>query len=131
MRLPLAPSMRGYQRAWIATDVMAGITLLVIAVPEQVATSRLAGMPAATALWAFVAATVAFFLFGSSRIVSVGADSTIAPLFAAAVAHLTITGSSRATALTSPTALVTGAIVLAGGLLRLGGVEALLSVPII
>src|SRR5580692_9018819 len=101
MRVPVAMSLRGYQRSWISADLLAGMTLLVIAVPEQVATSRLAGMPAATALWAFVAATVAFFLFGSSRIVSVGADSTIAPSFAAAVAHLAITGSSRAIALTS------------------------------
>ena len=48
-------------------DLIAGLTLLVIAVPEQFATSRFAGMPAATALWAFVAATVAFFLLGSTR----------------------------------------------------------------
>ncbi|MGO9342799.1 MAG: SulP family inorganic anion transporter [Acidimicrobiales bacterium] len=131
MRVRLAPSMRGYQRSWITGDVMAGITLLVIAVPEQLATSRLAGMPAATALWAFVAATIAFFLFGSSKTVSVGADSTIAPLFAAAVAHLAVTGSPKAIALTSLTALVTGAIVLAIGLLRLGWIADLLSVPII
>ena len=95
--------------------MLAGITLLVIAVPEQLATSRLAGMPAATALWAFVAATIAFFLLGSSQLVSVGADSTIAPLFAAAVAHLAVAGSPKAIALTSLTALVTGAIVLAVG----------------
>jgi SulP family sulfate permease len=123
--------MRGYQRSWISGDVIAGLTLLVIAVPEQLATSRLAGMPAATALWAFVAATIAFFLFGSSKTVSVGADSTIAPLFAAAVAHLAVTGSPKAIALTSLTALVTGAIVGAVGLLRLGWIADLLSVPII
>ena len=120
MRVPLATSVRGYQRAWIAPDLIAGLTLLVIAVPEQLATSRLAGMPAATGLWAFVAATVAFFFLGSSRIASVGADSTIAPLFAAAVAHLAVSGSPKAIALTSLTALVTGAIILLVGLLRLG-----------
>ena len=131
MRVQLAPSTRGYQRSWISKDAMAGMTLLVITVPEQLATSRLAGMPAATALWAFVAATVAFFLLGSSKLVSVGADSTIAPLFAVAVAHLAVTGSPKAIALTSLTALVTGAIVLAIGLLRLGWIADLLSVPII
>jgi sulfate permease, SulP family len=131
VRVPLATSVRGYQRAWIAPDLIAGLTLLVIAVPEQLATSRLAGMPAATALWAFVAATVAFFLLGSSRIVSVGADSTIAPLFAAAVAHLAVSGSPKAIALTSLTALVTGAIILLVGLLRLGWIADFLSVPII
>src|SRR5580698_3737536 len=101
IRRMLAPSLRGYQRSWMTADLLAGMTLLVIAVPEQLATSRLADMPAATALWAFVAATFAFFLFGSSKVVSVGADSTIAPLFAAAVARLAVAGSPHAIALTS------------------------------
>jgi len=131
MRLPVARSLRGYQRSWISADLLAGMTLLVIAVPEQLATSRLADMPAATALWAFVAATLAFFLFGSSRVVSVGADSTIAPLFAAAVARLAIGGSPHAIALTSLIALVAGAVILAVGLLRLGWIADFLSVPII
>jgi SulP family sulfate permease len=123
--------MRGYQRAWIATDLLAGMTLLVIAVPEQLATSRLAGMPPATALWAFVAATVVFFLLGSSRIVSVGADSTIAPLFAAAVTRLSVAGSPHAFALTSLSALLTGGIILVVGGLRLGWIADFLSIPII
>jgi sulfate permease, SulP family len=131
VRVPLATTVRGYQRSWLSADLMAGMTLLVIAVPEQLATSRLAGMPAATALWAFVAATIAFFLLGSSRVVSVGADSTIAPLFATAVAHFAATGSPKAIALTSLTALVTGVLILVVGLLRLGWIADFLSVPII
>jgi SulP family sulfate permease len=131
MRVPVAMSLRGYQRSWISADLLAGMTLLVIAVPEQLATSRLAGMPAATALWAFVAATFAFFLFGSSKVVSVGADSTIAPLFAAAVARLAVAGSPHAIALTSLIALIAGGLILAVGLLRLGWIADFLSVPII
>lgn len=127
----MVTSLRGYQRSWIGTDLLAGLTLLVIAVPEQLATSRLAGMPPATALWAFVAATLMFFLLGSSRIVSVGADSTIAPLFAAAVARLSVAGSPHALALTSLTALVTGAIILVVGIFRLGWIADFLSIPII
>jgi SulP family sulfate permease len=131
MRAPIAESLRGYQRAWITTDLLAGLTLLVIAVPEQLATSRLAGMPPATALWAFVAATIAFFLFGSSPIASVGADSTIAPLFAAAVARFATAGSPHAIALTSLAALLTGLIILLVGVLRLGWIADFLSIPII
>ena len=74
---------------------------------------------------------IAFFVIGSSRIVSVGADSTIAPLFAAAVARLATAGSPHAFALTSLTALVTGGIVLVVGFLRLGWIADFLSIPII
>ncbi|MFZ0666171.1 MAG: SulP family inorganic anion transporter [Acidimicrobiales bacterium] len=131
IRRMLAPSLRGYQRSWMTADLLAGMTLLVIAVPEQLATSRLADMPAATALWAFVAATFAFFLFGSSKVVSVGADSTIAPLFAAAVARLSVSESPHAIALTSLIALSTGGLILIVGMLRLGWIADFLSVPII
>jgi len=80
---PLFTSLHGYQRAWLSADVAGGMTLLVIAVPEQLATSRLAGMPPITGFYAFVAGTVLFALLGSNPQMSVGADSTIAPLFAA------------------------------------------------
>ena len=67
--------------------------LLAIAVPEQLATARLAGMPPITGFYAFVAGTVLFALLGSNPQMSVGADSTIAPLFAVGIAHLAATGS--------------------------------------
>ena len=75
-------SLRGYRRSWAVPDAVAAITLLVIAVPEQLATSRLAGMPPITGFYAFIAGTVVFALLGSNPQMSVGADSTIAPLFA-------------------------------------------------
>lgn len=90
---PVLTSLRGYQRSWVSTDAVAGITLLVIAVPEQLATSRLAGMPPITGFYAFVAGTLLFALLGASPLVSVGADSTIAPLFAAGVSSFAVTGS--------------------------------------
>ena len=88
-------SLHGYQRAWASADLAAGLTLLAIAVPEQLATSRLAGMPPITGFYAFVAGTVLFALLGSNPQMSVGADSTIAPLFAAGVSALALTGSAR------------------------------------
>ena len=90
----LAPTLRGYRREWLAPDLIAAATLLVIAVPEQLATSRLAGMPPITGLYAFIAGTLVFVLLGSSPQVSVGADSTIAPLFAAGLGVFASTGSA-------------------------------------
>ena len=88
-------SLRGYRRSWLASDVLAAVTLLAIAVPEQLATSRLAGMPPVTGFYAFVAGTVLFALLGSNPRMSVGADSTIAPLFAVGVAGFAASGTHR------------------------------------
>ena len=91
--LPVFTSLHGYHRAWAWPDVLAAVTLLVIAVPEQLATSRLAGMPPITGFYAFIAGTVLFALLGSNPQMSVGADSTIAPLFAVGITRLAPTGS--------------------------------------
>ena len=124
-----APPDRG--RAPVGPEVMAVLSLLVIAVPEQLATSRLAGMPPITGLYAFVAGTVAFALLGSNPRLSVGADSTIAPLFAVALARFAGTGSSRYTALAGILAVTVGVFVAAVGLLRMGWIAEFLSAPII
>ena len=124
-------SLHGYQRAWVSGDVQAGIMLLVIAVPEQLATSRLAGMPPITGFYAFVAGTVAFALLGSSPQISVGADSTIAPLFATGVAALALTGSPHYVELVGILAVMVGLMVMLVGLLRLGWIAEFLSTPIV
>ena len=132
MRRPAVfTSLKGYQRAWLSADLAGGLTLLVIAVPEQLATSRLAGMPPITGFYAFVAGTVLFALLGSNPQMSVGADSTIAPLFAAGVAALAATGSPHYVALVGILAVMVGIAVALVGLLRLGWIAEFLSVPII
>ncbi len=131
-RMPaLLTSLHGYQRGWLGPDLLAGLTLLAIAVPEQLATSRLAGMPPITGLYAFIAGTVAFAFLGSAPQLSVGADSTIAPLFAAGIAHIAPTGSAHYMALVSLLAVTVGVIVAVVGLLRLGWIADFLSAPII
>ena len=129
--LPVCSSLHGYRRGWLGADALASLALLVIAVPEQLATSRLAGMPPVTGLYAFVAGTVMFALLGSNPQMSVGADSTIAPLFAVGVAHLASTGSPRYIALVGLLAVVVGVIVALVGILRLGWIAEFLSAPII
>jgi MFS superfamily sulfate permease-like transporter len=111
--------------------MVAAATLLVIAVPEQLATSRLAGMPPITGLYAFIAGSLVFALLGSSPQLSVGADSTIAPLFAAGLGAFAPVGSSHYMALVGLLAVMAGIAVAAVWLLRLGWIAAFLSAPII
>ncbi len=129
--LPVLDSVRRYQRTWLGPDLLACITLLVIAVPEQLATSRLAGMPPITGLYTFVAGTLAIAVLGSSPQLSVGADSTIAPLFATGIAHLAPTGSAHYVALVSLLAVMVGVIVVLVGVLRMGWIADFMSAPII
>jgi len=124
-------SLHGYRRAWLTADLLAAITLLVIAVPEQLATSRLAGMPPITGLYAFAAGTLLFALLGSSPQMSVGADSTIAPLFAVGIARLAPAGSGHYVDLVGILAVMVGVLVALIGLLRLGWIAEFLSAPII
>ena len=134
MRRPLSQvfvSLHGYQRSWASADLVGGLMLLVIAVPEQLATSRLAGMPPITGFYAFVAGTVVFALLGSNPQMSVGADSTIAPLFATGVSALALTGSSHYVELVAILAVMVGLIVMLVSILRLGWIADFLSAPIV
>lgn len=124
-------SVRGYQRSWLTTDLLAAVTLLAIAVPEQLATSRLAGMPPVTGFYAFVAGTVLFALLGANPRMSVGADSTIAPLFAVGVAGFAASGTPRYQDLVGILAIMVGALLALVWLARLGWIAELLSAPII
>ncbi len=98
----------------MAADALAGLTLVAIAIPEQMATAHLAGMPEVAGFYAFVAGSLLFALFGRHPLMSVGADSTIAPVFAAGVATLAVTGSPTYVHLVSATALLVGAILVVG-----------------
>lgn len=131
LRAVVFPSMRGYRRSWLSADLLAAASLLVIAVPEQLATSRLAGMPPITGFFAFIAGSVLFAALGSSRQMSVGGDSTIAPLFAVGVGALAIPGSPRYVELVGILAVTVGVFVALVGLLRLGWIAEFLSAPII
>ncbi|MGI8750840.1 MAG: SulP family inorganic anion transporter [Acidimicrobiales bacterium] len=129
--LPVLTTLRGYQRSWLVPDLVAGLTLVAIAIPEQMATARLAGVPAITGLYAFLAGSVMFALLGANRTMSIGADSTIAPIFAAGVATVAVTGTPRYLHLVTFLAIIIGALVAAVGLLRLGWVANFLPAPVV
>jgi MFS superfamily sulfate permease-like transporter len=128
----LFESFRGYRRDWLTGDVVAGLMLAALALPSQLATARLAGMPPETGLIAFAAAALGFAAFGGNRFLSAGADSTIAPIFAGGLAALAVSGDPHTYArLASALALMVGAILLLVGLLRAGWMADLLSFPVV
>jgi MFS superfamily sulfate permease-like transporter len=85
---PLFRSLEGWRPKDLGPDLLAGLTLAAIAIPEQMATARLGGFPPILGFVAFIAGTLGFLFFGASRFVSVGADSTIMPIMAAGLAAL-------------------------------------------
>ncbi|MHB1208760.1 MAG: SulP family inorganic anion transporter [Acidimicrobiales bacterium] len=127
----LGQTFLGLTRENLPGQLLAGVTLLAIAIPEQLATAQLAGVPAFTGMIAFIAATLVFSFVGSNPILSVGADSTIAPLFAVALVSIALPASSQYYALVAGTALISGVILTIIGLLRLGWLADFLSAPIV
>jgi MFS superfamily sulfate permease-like transporter len=127
---PVLTSFAGYKPGWIGPDLIAGLTLAAIAVPEQMATARLAGLPPQVGFFAFLAGAVGFAVLGASRPLSSGADSTIAPIFAGVLITMAAAGSPHYEALAAALALMVGALVLLGGACRMGWVGDLLSIPV-
>lgn len=113
------------------SDLVAGFTLAAVAVPEQMGNARLAGFPPHVGFIAFIAGSLAFSIFGSSRTVSVGADSTIAPIFAGALALLAVSGTPHYAALAGLLALLVGGTLISASLLRAGWISDLLSIPVL
>ena len=131
-RRPAAvPWLVGYRRAYLPLDLVAGVTLVAIAIPEQLATAHLAGMPVVAGLYAFLAAVVMFALLGSNRTMSVGADSTIAPMLAVAVAAVAGVGTAAYGGDMALLALLVGVVIIGVGVARMGWIADFLSVPVV
>ena len=126
----LFASLRHYDLSWLPGDAIAGLTLAAIAIPEQLATARLVGMPPMTGLLAFAAGSLAFAAFGANRFMSVGADSTIAPIMAGGLAMVAVAGTAHYSGMAAVLALLVGLVLLLAGLLRAGWIADLLSVPV-
>src|SRR5690349_18384565 len=123
-------SLRGYRRTWLWADLVAGVTVWAILVPESLAYAALAGVPPVVGLWAAPAALVLYMALGSSRHLVVGPMSASAALSGVVVAGLT-GDPGRAAALTAGLALVTGLITVGAGLLRLGFLAGFVSQPVL
>lgn len=127
---PVFSSLREYRGAYLPVDLIAGLTLLAIAIPEQMATATLAGVAPVIGLYVFVAAVIGFALLGSSPQVSSGADSTIAPVMAAGIGALAVAGTSAYAELLAALAVLVGLGLLLVGVARLGWLADLLSRPV-
>ena len=112
-------------------DVVAGVVLAALLVPQGMAYAELAGLPPVTGLYATLVPLLVYFLLGPSRILVLGPDSAVSPLVAAAIVPLAASGDSSARiALAGLLAILVGALMLAGGLTRFGFVTELLSMPV-
>src|ERR1700687_4386334 len=123
-------SLQGYRVEWLPRDLVAGLMLAAAAIPGQLATARLAGMPPETGLYAFAAGSLAFAAFGANRFMSVAADSTIAPIFAGGLAAIAVVGSANYAEMATLLALMIGIVLVAVGVLRAGWLATLLSIPV-
>lgn len=127
---PICRSLAGLAPGWLHGDLIAGLTLAAIAIPEQMATARLAGFSPAVGFAAFIAGSIAFAVFGANRHLSAGADSTITPIFVGGLVMLAAAGSADYAHLAVLLALLVGITVTLGGIFRLGWIADLLSVPV-
>ncbi len=123
-------SFTGWRPRDLGADAVAGLTLAAIAIPSQMATARLANFTPEIGLFALIAAAIGFALFGDSRRLSVGADSTIAPIFAGALAMLAAAGPTHYAAAAAVLSLMVGLILICAGALRFGFIADLLSIPV-
>jgi high affinity sulfate transporter 1 len=120
-----------YRRAWLPKDVVAGLVLTTLLVPQGMAYAELAGLPAITGLYTSILCLAGYAVLGPSRILVLGPDSSLGPMIAATI--LPLIGADgdpqRAIALASMLALLVGGITVLGGVLKLGFVADLLSKP--
>ena len=126
----LPPSFVGFRPAWVRADVIAGLTVWAVLVPESLAYATIAGVPPVVGLYAAVPALTLYALVGSSRHLIVSPMSATAALSFGIVADYG-GGDSQAVVLTTALALATGLVALAAGLLRLGFLASFISEPVL
>ena len=128
--LPGLQTLRHYDPASFRHDVVAGLVLTTMLVPVGIAYAVASGVPGINGLYATIIPLLAYALFGPSRILVLGPDSSLAAVILAVVLPLSGGDPMRAVALASMMAIVSGAVCVAAGLARLGFITELLSKPI-
>ncbi len=119
---------RGYDRSWLRPDLVAGLVLAAILVPQGMAYSELAGLPAVYGLYTTIGCLAGYAIFGPSRVLVLGPDSSVSPLIFAAIVPLAAPGDiPTRVALAGMLALFVGLIEIAMGLGKLGFIADLLS----
>ena len=96
--VPGLRALREYRREWLAKDVVAGLVLTALLVPQGMAYAELAGLPVITGLYTSILCLLGYALFGPSRILVLGPDSSLGPMIAATIAPLALAGGDPARA---------------------------------
>jgi high affinity sulfate transporter 1 len=128
--LPGLQTLRQYQVAWLPQDIVAGLVLTTMLVPVGIAYAVASGVPGIYGLYATIVPLLAYALFGPSRILVLGPDSSLAAVILAVVLPLSGGDPTRAIAVAAMMAVVSGVVCIVAGLARLGFITELLSKPI-
>jgi len=128
--LPGLQILLDYHAAWLLRDVMAGVVLVAMLVPTGIAYAVAAGVPGIHGLYATMVALLTYSLFGPSRVLVLGPDSSLAPIILAVVLSLAAGDPQHAIAVAGAMAIVAGLICILIGALHLGFITELLSKPI-
>ncbi|MEU9409687.1 sulfate permease [Streptomyces sp. NPDC048281] len=129
--VPGLVSLLGYRRAWLKGDLLAGVTVAAYLVPQVMAYAGVAGLPPVAGLWAILPALALYTVFGSSRLLSVGPESTTALMTATVVAPLATGDPDRYAVLAAGLAATVGLLCLIARAVRLGFLADLLSRPVL
>lgn len=121
----------GYQRTWLRGDLVAGVTVTAIAIPESLGYASIAGLPVQTGLYCALVPAVLFALVASSRQLVVGADSATAALVAAGAGAVVASSSDMYPATVAVLGLITAGILLLMAVARLGFLADLISQPVL
>jgi high affinity sulfate transporter 1 len=129
--IPGARALSTYQRGWLTKDVVAGLVLTTLLVPQGLAYAELAGLPSITGLYTSIFCLLAYAVFGPSRILVLGPDASLGPMIAAVIIPIAGSGGdpAKAVALASMLALLVGVIMAVAGIAKLGFIADLLSRP--
>lgn len=128
--VPSLNVLREYQLSWLRNDIVAGIVLSTMLVPVGIAYAVASGVPAIYGLYATIIPLIAYAIFGPSRILVLGPDSSLAPIILGVVLPLSMDDPARAVVVASAMAVVAGAVCILAGVCRLGFITELLSKPI-
>jgi len=124
-------SLSSYRREWLAKDIVAGVVLTTLLVPQGMAYAELAGLPPITGLYTSIMCLLGYAVFGPSRILVLGPDSSLGPMIAATILPLVAANGDekRAIALASVLALMVAAIMILAAVAKLGFIADLISKP--
>ncbi len=128
--LPGLYTLRHYRKSWLRSDLVAGLVLTAILVPVGMGYAEAAGLPAIYGLYATIVPLIIYAIFGPSRILVLGPDSSLAAIIAAVILPLAAGDPDRTVALAGMLAILTGLLCLGAGIARLGFITDLLSKPI-